>query len=105
LQFLGIARLEKIFGLIGCLQPEDMLLFGVVIGPCRQRVVYSDGIVNVVRELWNDNIENKFQSRKLFHVKSHLIFVESSLILVQIHHERISQRAVEHLPRALSEWS
>lgn len=48
-------HLKEILRLVRSLQPEHVLLFGVVVCFCRQRVMYSNGIVDVVREL-----ENKF---------------------------------------------
>lgn len=61
----------------------------------------SDGIVNVIRELWDDKQSLIILALEIVPL-IYLVLVESSFVLVQIHHERISQRAIEHLPRAFS---
>lgn len=77
---LNIPGLKKILGLIGGLQPEHVLLFRIVLGLSGQRVVYPDGVVQIVA--------------------AHLVLPEPVLVLVQVQHQ-VPERAVEHLPAAL----
>lgn len=74
-----LPRLEQIFGLISGLQPENVLLFGIIVCFGGQRMVDADGVVEIVADL---------------------ILTEAVLVLMQIQY-KISKRTVVHLPAAL----
>lgn len=79
---MPLPSLKEVLGLVGGLQPEDVLLLRVISGLGCERMMYPDGVVEVV---------------------AHLVLPEAVLVLVKVE-DKVAQRTVEHLPTALVKW-